>query len=135
MPYSFSTLLDKPTLCGADVVVLAVTVSASIAAEQPFPSKPVRIVVPFPAGGSFDVTAQILAPCIQSDLGETIIVENRPGGGTVVDTDYVVRQPPDGHTMLMTCVNFTSHAVLRSPLNFDTDRYRRIIREANVRME
>jgi tripartite-type tricarboxylate transporter receptor subunit TctC len=81
-----------------------------------------RIVVPFPAGGSFDVTVRILAQRMQTGFGQNIIVENRPGGGTVVGTDYVVRQPPDGHTMLMIGVSFTSHKVLRSGLNFDTDR-------------
>jgi tripartite-type tricarboxylate transporter receptor subunit TctC len=107
---------------GATAVGLSLAACAGIAAEQPFPSKPVRIVVPFPAGGSFDVTARLLAPRMQAGLGQNVIVENRPGGGTVVGTDYVVRQPPDGHTMLMIGVSFTSHAVLRSKLNFDTDR-------------
>ena len=93
-----------------------------VAWAQAFPSKPVRIVVPFPAGGSFDVTARILAQRMQTGLGQNVIVENRPGGGTVVGTDYVVRQPPDGHTVLMIGPSFTSHAVLRSKLNFDTDR-------------
>lgn len=106
-------------VAGAAVLL---AVSTSHAAEQPFPSKPVRIVVPFPAGGSFDVTARLLAPRMQTGLGQNVIVENRPGGGTVVGTDYVVRQPPDGYTMLMIGVSFTSHAVLRSKLNFDTDR-------------
>ena len=87
-----------------------------------FPSKPVRIVVPFPAGGSFDVTARILAQRMQAGLGQNVIVENRPGGGTVVGTEFVVRQPADGHMMLMIGPSFTSHAVLRSKLSFDTDR-------------
>ena len=94
----------------------------STGSGQAFPSKPVRIVVPFPAGGSFDTTVRILAPRMQAALGQNVIIENRPGGGTVVGTDYVVRQPPDGHTMLMIGVSFTSHKVLRSNLNFDTDR-------------
>ncbi len=96
--------------------------AASTGSGQSFPSKPVRIVVPFLAGGSFDVTARILAPRMQAGLGQNVIIENRPGGGTVVGTEYVVRQPPDGHIMLMIGVSFTSHAVLRSRLNFDTDR-------------
>lgn len=94
----------------------------STGSGQAFPSKPVRIVVPFPAGGSFDVTVRILAQRMQPGLGQNVIVENRPGGGTVVGTEYVARQPPDGQTMLMIGVSFTSHKVLRSRLNFDTDR-------------
>lgn len=89
------------------------------AAAQMFPSKPIRIVVPFPAGGSFDLTARLLAQRMQ--FGQNVIIENRPGGGTVIGTEYVVRQPPDGHTLLMIGPSFTSHAVLRSNLKFDTD--------------
>src|SRR5262249_1595354 len=55
---------------------------------QAFPSKPVRVVVPFLAGGSFDVTSRILAPRMQAGFGQNVIVENRPGGGTVVGTEY-----------------------------------------------
>lgn len=89
---------------------------------QAFPSKPVHIVVPFPAGGSFDVTARVLAQRMQAALGQNVIIENRPGGGTVIGTEYVARQPPDGYTMLMIGPSFTSHAALRSRLSFDTDR-------------
>jgi tripartite-type tricarboxylate transporter receptor subunit TctC len=92
------------------------------AEAQPFPAKPVRIVVPFPAGGSFDVTARILAQRMQTALGQNVIVENRPGGGTVIGTEYVARQPADGYTILMIGPSFTSHMALRSKLAFDTDR-------------
>ena len=87
---------------------------------QEFPSRPVRIVVPFPAGGSFDLTARIIAQ--RAQLGQNIIVENRPGGGTVIGTEYVARAPADGHTVLMIGPSFTSHSALRSKLPFDTDR-------------
>jgi tripartite-type tricarboxylate transporter receptor subunit TctC len=106
----------------AAYLLLSAPAGVVSAAEPAFPVKPVRIVVPFPAGGSFDVTARLLAPRMQAGFGQNVVIENRPGGGTVVGTDYVVRQPPDGHTMLMIGVSFTSHAVLRSKLNFDTDR-------------
>ena len=90
------------------------------ATAQEFPSRPVRIVVPFPAGGSFDLTARIIAQ--RAQLGQNIIVENRPGGGTVIGTEYVARAPADGHTVLMIGPSFTSHSALRSKLPFDTDR-------------
>lgn len=95
-------------------------IAALPAAAQTFPTKPVKIVVPFPAGGSFDLTARLLAQKMQ--FGQNVIIENRPGGGTVIGTEYVVRQPPDGHTILMIGPSFTSHAVLRSNLKFDTDK-------------
>jgi tripartite-type tricarboxylate transporter receptor subunit TctC len=90
------------------------------ASAQEFPTRPVRIVVPFPAGGSFDLAARIIAQ--RAQLGQNIIVENRPGGGTVIGTEYVARAPADGHTVLMIGPSFTSHAALRSKLPFDTDR-------------
>ena len=112
----------RASRAGLAVAALCAIVTPVIVHAQTFPSKPVRIVVPFPAGGSFDVTARILAPRLQAGLGQNVIIENRPGGGTVIGTEYVARQPPDGHTMLMIGVSFTSHAALRSRLPFDTDR-------------
>lgn len=104
----------------AAAVVASSGMTPSESAAQSFPSKPVRIIVPFPVGGSFDLTARLLAPKMQ--FGQNVIIENRPGGGTVIGTEYVVRQPPDGHTILMIGPSFTSHAVLRSNLKFDTDK-------------
>lgn len=116
---AFSLTASRITVAAVALCAIAgpLTVSA-----QPYPSKPVRIVVPFPAGGSFDVTARILAQRMQAGLGQNVVVENRPGGGTVIGTEFVFRQPADGYTMLMIGPSFTSHAVLRSKLAFDTDR-------------
>ena len=100
----------------------ALCATIGTAHAQPFPAKPVRIVVPFPAGGSFDVTARVLAQRMQTGFGQNVIVENRPGGGTVIGTEYVARQPADGYTILMIGPSFTSHKALRSKLAFDTDR-------------
>lgn len=96
------------------------TLGPTPAPAQGFPSRTVRIVVPFPAGGSFDITARMLAQRMQ--LGQTVIVENRPGGGTVIGTEHVARSPGDGHTMLMIGPSFTMHSALRSKLPFDTDK-------------
>jgi tripartite-type tricarboxylate transporter receptor subunit TctC len=92
---------------------------AAPAAAQEFPAKPIRIIVPFPAGGSFDVMSRIIAQRMQ--LGQTIIVENRPGGGTVIGTEFVARQP-DAHTILCIGPSFTMHHALRSKVPFDTGR-------------
>jgi len=107
------------SLAFGTIAAIAAVVPLHVSA-QAFPSKPVRIIVPFPAGGSFDLTARLLATKMQ--FGQNVIVENRPGGGTVIGTEYVARQPADGHTMLMIGPSFTSHAVLRSNLKFDTDK-------------
>ncbi len=115
--FSFSASRATVAVVALCAIVGPVTVQA-----QAFPSKPVHIIVPFSAGGSFDVTARVLAQRMQAGLGQNVIVENRPGGGTVIGTEYVARQPPDGYTILMIGPSFTSHAALRSNLPFDTDR-------------
>jgi tripartite-type tricarboxylate transporter receptor subunit TctC len=109
----------KSAFLSLSVAALA-SLAGATASAQPFPSKPVRIVVPFPAGGSFDVTARILAQRMQ--LGQNVIVENRPGGGTVIGTEYVARQPGDGHTILSIGPSFTMHHAVRSKVPFDTDK-------------
>ena len=87
---------------------------------QNYPSKPVRIVVAFPAGGIADVVARLLAPPLASALGQNVIVDNRPGGGTVIATELVARAPADGHTLLLTGFSFSANAALRANLPFDT---------------
>ncbi len=90
------------------------------AGAQEFPTRQVRIVVPFPAGGSFDIMSRMLAQRMQ--LGQSVLVENRPGGGTVIGTEYVARQPADGHTILCIGPSFTMHHAVRSKVPFDTER-------------
>lgn len=109
----------------AFAVLLCAALSAS---AQEFPAKTVRIVVPFPAGGSFDIMSRVLAQRMQ--LGQSVLVENRPGGGTVIGTEYVARQPADGHTLLCIGPSFTMHSALRSKLPFDTDRDFRAVSQA-----
>ena len=99
---------------------LALLLWAASLGAQTFPAKPVRIVVPFPAGGSFDVVARIIAQ--RSQLGQNVIVENRPGGGTVIGTEFVARQPADGHTILSIGPSFTMHHAVRSKVPFDTEK-------------
>ena len=123
-----SLLARRAALClrAACAAVAAVAmyaiVSPATVYAQTFPSKPVRIVVPFPAGGAFDVTARVIAQRMQAGFGQNVVVENRPGGGTVIGTEYVAHQPADGYTMLVIGPSFTSHKVLRHNLKFDTDR-------------
>lgn len=91
-------------------------------AAQTFPSKPVRIVVPFPAGGSFDVTARVLAQRMSGPLAQSVVVENRPGGSTIIATEYVSRQPADGYTLLVTGPSFVINSALRAKLPYDIAR-------------
>jgi len=68
---------------------------------QNYPTRPVKIIVPFAAGGPADVYARVLAQRLQEDLGQPFVVEDRPGGGSVVGTDVVAKSAPDGYTLLL----------------------------------
>lgn len=78
------------------------------AAAQPYPAKPVHIVVPFPPGGIVDVTARQLGQKMSEGLGQLFVVENRAGAGGSIGTDFVAKAPGDGYTLLMA---FDTHAV------------------------
>lgn len=104
---------------GAAVLVSMAAGSVLSAHAQTFPSKVVRLVVPFPAGGSNDVVARALSTPLAQAFGQSVVVENRAGANTVIGTEAVVRSPPDGHTVLVSGFTLMSLAALRSKLPFD----------------
>ncbi len=71
------------------------------AQAQEYPNKPVRIIVPFAPGGSADVFGRFLAQRLQDSLGQTFVIDNRPGAGSVIGTDAVAKSAPDGYTLLL----------------------------------
>ena len=79
---------------------------------QPWPARPIRIVVPFGLGGSADVAARFLAEPLSAALGVPVIVENRPGGGAVIGTEAAAKAAPDGHTLLMMSNTHTANETL-----------------------
>lgn len=81
------------------------------AAQSEFPNKPIRIIVPYPPGGATDITARAFAHHLQEVLGQPVIIDHRPGGGTNIGAEYVARAAPDGYTLYV--ANFASHAVNR----------------------
>lgn len=85
---------------------------------QPFPSRPIRVVVPYPAGGVVDVVARAISERIAANLGQPLIVENRPGGYTVVATEHVLAAPADGYTWLIAPPAFAANVTLLE-LRFD----------------
>ncbi|MDB5903395.1 MAG: transporter, partial [Betaproteobacteria bacterium] len=88
------------------VVVVGLLVTAVPAAAQEFPSKPIRFIVPFPPSGAVDVLARTLGPPMSRALGQSVVVENRAGGNTVIAGEIVARAPADGHTLLLMAPSF-----------------------------
>jgi len=84
----------------ASIVALSLALAGAVHAQE-WPTKPVRIVVPFAAGGPADVYARVLAQKLQESLGQPFVVEDRPGGGSVLGTDIVAKSAPDGYTLLL----------------------------------
>lgn len=106
------------TLCLA--VACIALASGLPAAAQSYPDRPIRLVVPFPPGGTVDVSARAIAPELSQALGQTIIVDNRAGAGGAIGADYVAKAPPDGYTLLMgSNSSLTVAAALRTSLPFD----------------
>jgi tripartite-type tricarboxylate transporter receptor subunit TctC len=86
----------KPILAGLLALVMSVG-----AAAQDWPAKPLRIIVPFAPGGSADVFGRALAQHLQGALGQSVVIDNRPGGGSLIGTDAVAKSPADGYTLLL----------------------------------
>lgn len=105
-------------IAGASLALL----SATEAAAQAFPLKPIRIVVPFTPGGPNDILARMIGQRYTAAWGQQTIVDNRPGGGTVIGTDIVAKAPPDGHTLLMVSTSHAANPSLMPKLPFDTLR-------------
>ncbi len=91
----------------------------STAHAQNYPSKTVRLIVPFAAGGSTDIIGRVLAQKLTEAWGQQVIVDNRPGGSTVIGTDIVAKAAPDGHTLLVTPAPFTIVPSLLKKLPYD----------------
>jgi tripartite-type tricarboxylate transporter receptor subunit TctC len=96
--------------------------ASRIAKAQAYPTRPVRIIVGFTAGGNFDLTARLISQWLSQRLGQQFIVENRPGAGTNIATEAVVRAPADGHTLLLGGAVNAINATLYEKLNFDFRR-------------
>ncbi len=101
------------------VLGAAAPVISNAALAQGYPAKPLRVIAPFPAGGSLDVIARLLAQPMSGSLGKPVVVENRPGGTGVIGVELVARAPADGHTLLVMGSAFAIHAAVRPRLPYD----------------
>jgi tripartite-type tricarboxylate transporter receptor subunit TctC len=92
---------------------------SSIASAQTYPTRPVHVIVGFAAGGPNDITARLIGPWLSERLGQQFVVENRPGAGSNVATEFVVRAPADGYTLLMVAAPAAINETLYDHLSFN----------------
>jgi tripartite-type tricarboxylate transporter receptor subunit TctC len=100
-------------------VAMAAAALCGTAQAQSYPSKPVTIVVPFSPGGATDIMARTLAERLNKRLGQPVIVENKPGAGTMIASEYVAKAAPDGHTVLLAASSLGIAPALYSKVNYD----------------
>lgn len=105
------------------LLTLATLPLPALAQSGAWPSRPIRIIVPFATGGGTDVTMRLLAPKLAEILGQPLVIENRPGGGSTVGTDFVAKSPPDGYTFVLATLSSTGIAAgLYANLPYDPAR-------------
>src|SRR5439155_24974456 len=97
----------------------ALSLLLRLASAQSYPSRPVRIVAAFAAGGGVDITARLIGQWLSDRLGQSFVVENRPGAGGNIGTETVVNASPDGHTLLLATLPNAVNATLYEKLNFN----------------
>jgi tripartite-type tricarboxylate transporter receptor subunit TctC len=96
--------------------------AAPAAHAQTYPTKTIRLIVPFPPGGLNDTAARLLQPYLEKALGQTVIVDNRPAASGIVGTDAVAKAVPDGHTLLMVASSYTVIPATNPKLPYDAER-------------
>jgi tripartite-type tricarboxylate transporter receptor subunit TctC len=115
------TYLKKILHCWKKFLALALfSFTPVLVLAQAYPNKPITIVVPFVAGGSTDVTARAIGQKLSTQLGQPIVVENKPGAGSTIGVAYVAKAPPDGYTLLFTTISMAINASLRPKLTYDS---------------
>ena len=103
-------------------VAAALLCLAAHAIAQPYPSRPIRLVIPFAPGGLVDVPGRVLAQKLTEALGQAVVVENRAGAGSTIGADHVAKSKPDGYTLLMTSTTHVISANLYKSLPYDSLR-------------
>ena len=92
------------------------------ASAQPFPIRPVRLVIPYPPGGANDTVARLLAPKVTEQLRQQFVVDNRGGGNTIIGSELVAKAAPDGYTLLIVAAGYAVNPALYPKLPYDTAR-------------
>jgi tripartite-type tricarboxylate transporter receptor subunit TctC len=107
--------LFRSSLCALTLLAAAAFAPAH---GQEYPDKPVRLIVPWPAGGLVDIAARLVGTSLQTSLGQPFVVENRPGAGGAIGADAVAKSPPDGYTLVLTTSALNMNAALKRTPGF-----------------
>ncbi|MBU7573341.1 MAG: tripartite tricarboxylate transporter substrate binding protein [Hydrogenophaga sp.] len=116
MPYSRRTAAARISLFFVSAAL------ATTAALAQFPDKPIRLVVPFAPGGGTDLIARTLGLGMSKELGQTVVIENKPGAGTIIGTDLVAKSPADGYTLVISTFAHAVNPSLMPKLPYDNDK-------------
>lgn len=119
IPSTSSFFRRRLALQLAAAAAVELCIASSHAQPQPFPSRAVTMVVPYAPGGLSDAVGRLLAQRLGEKWKQPVVVENRPGGGTIIGTQAVARSAPDGHTLLLTSFGYTLNQILVKNLPYD----------------
>lgn len=111
---------NRPCIIAAIALVWSFSFLSHGVAAQSYPTKPVRLIVPFVAGGSSDTIARVLGQSLTKTWGQQVVVDNRPGGGTIIGTEIASKAPADGYTLITANIAFALNYGLRKKLPYDT---------------
>ena len=111
-----------PRLVQPCAAVIALALLNTLAVAQPYPSKPVRIISPYPPGGGNDILARAISPKLGELFGQQVIVENRPGANTIIGTEAVAKSAPDGYTIILVPSSHAINSSLYKKLPYDAIR-------------
>ena len=122
--------------CAKAATGFTVALSLGLSSANAFPDKPIKLVVPFSPGGGTDLIARTLAVEMAKDLGQSVLVENKPGAGTLIGTDLVAKSPPDGYTLVVSSIAHAVNPSLMAKMPYSTEKdfapVSMIVRSPNV---
>lgn len=118
--YILSSLRRSIGLSALCVIALAIQPAAAQNAADKYPDKPIKIVVPFPPGGSTDTLGRAIAQKLQEKWGQPVLVENRPGASTLIGSTAVAKSAPDGYTLIISVSSHTTNPAMQASMPFDT---------------
>src|SRR5258707_8552694 len=112
----------RPMIFHTVALTLLVAQPAIAQSGEPYPSKPIRIIVPFAPGGGTDLTARLVGQRLSERAGQPVIIDNRPGAGTMLGTELTMRSAPDGYTLMIASASHAINPTLYRKVNYDPIR-------------